>query len=287
MLRRAVKHPKTRALARALDCDLATARGVLVSLWYVTATQAPQGDIGAFTNDEIAEDMGTRFDPDTLINALINTGWIDRCTEHRLVIHDWAEHCDRATRGMLTRRGERFVTACPPEGNEYHDNMRTTGVHSVRTCGAQDGAPVVRTSRSMKYEVRSQKPEVGSLPSATASAPTDSGSPVTPEQVAEIVDLYPKSVARTKAQRACALRLAEIASKPPPGVREGEGPTQYLKRRVSDYRASQAARELRFVPNPATWFQDRRDEDADEAWNPPDEQGRPKRASVFGTKGKP
>jgi hypothetical protein len=68
--------------------------GVLESLWQMACRSAPDGDIGKHTNKLIAAGMEWDGDADELINALTETGWIDKVDdERRLVIHDWDEHC--------------------------------------------------------------------------------------------------------------------------------------------------------------------------------------------------
>ncbi len=66
--------------------------GLLECLWMTTAKWKPDGDIGRFTNAQIAQTLGWDKDPDDLINALVETGWIDTDSACRLCIHDWIDH---------------------------------------------------------------------------------------------------------------------------------------------------------------------------------------------------
>ncbi len=77
--------------------------GLLEGLWLATARNCPTGDIGRFTNEEIAILVDWEGDPDALINALVDCKWIDRDDTHRLVVHDWAEHCPRYVRSLVAR----------------------------------------------------------------------------------------------------------------------------------------------------------------------------------------
>lgn len=112
MMRRAFNHHKVHDLAEQLGVSLAHARGILESLWHVTAAVTPRGDIGAHRDDRIAALIGeTAIEGARLVEALVASGWLDRCQTHRLVVHDWHEHADRSLKGALKRQGIDFVVA--------------------------------------------------------------------------------------------------------------------------------------------------------------------------------
>jgi hypothetical protein len=92
-----------KKLCRRLDLRLYQAVGMLELLWHTTAKQAPQGDIGKLSDEDIALALDYAGDESALIEALIVTGWLDRHEEHRLLVHDWHEHADDATRLKLKR----------------------------------------------------------------------------------------------------------------------------------------------------------------------------------------
>jgi hypothetical protein len=112
-LRGTLTHWKTRKLARSLGIDPSHALGLLEALWHTTAEDAPGGDIGRLPNDAIAMQMWTNIEPDRLIEALINSGHLDKHENpnYRLVIHDWNEHADYNTKRKVFRRGENIHTA--------------------------------------------------------------------------------------------------------------------------------------------------------------------------------
>jgi hypothetical protein len=109
MKRTAIGHSKVRALADAMRKPHYAAVGILESLWHLTAREAPAGNIGKLTNKAIAMALDWRGKPDVLINALIETGWIDECDHYRLLIHDWADHADDAVHMALARSGKLFA----------------------------------------------------------------------------------------------------------------------------------------------------------------------------------
>lgn len=93
--------------------------GLLEGLWLATAKNCPAGDIGRFTNEEIAILVDWDGDPDVLVDALVACGWIDRNDQCRLVVHDWAEHAPNHVSNNLKRWGKRFIVptddACDPK----------------------------------------------------------------------------------------------------------------------------------------------------------------------------
>lgn len=104
-LRGTLTHRKTRRLARLLGIPQPCALGVMESLWHVTAEQAPDGAIGRLSNRDIADEIFWEGEPEALIAALIEAGWVDECPRHRLVIHDWPEHADQTVKRKLERHG--------------------------------------------------------------------------------------------------------------------------------------------------------------------------------------
>lgn len=75
--------------------------GMLEGMWLATARNCPAGDIGRFSNEEIAIMLDWDGDPDELVNALVDCRWIDLDNTHRLVVHDWLDHCPSYIKGGL------------------------------------------------------------------------------------------------------------------------------------------------------------------------------------------
>lgn len=121
MKREAFDHPKLHDLAGALReigvaSPLAVARGVLEAVWILTAKHTPAGDLGRFTDRQIARAAGFEGDPEALIAALVETRWLDVSEAHRLEVHGWAEHCDDAVHRALARAGALFADGSEPRG---------------------------------------------------------------------------------------------------------------------------------------------------------------------------
>lgn len=87
-----------------IDAD-SVATAILEKLWHATITGAPRGNIGKFDNDCIAEMCGWMGDADQLIDLLVDSRFVDRHDEHRLIVHDWHDHAPNHVKGNVTRMG--------------------------------------------------------------------------------------------------------------------------------------------------------------------------------------
>ena len=102
---------KFRKLQRRLGATRRTTVGTLELLWIATQKNAPRGDIGRFSDEEIAIECEWEGDPALLVNSLVDCGWLDRCDDSRLVVHDWPEHAPSWVKRQLARHKKSFVTA--------------------------------------------------------------------------------------------------------------------------------------------------------------------------------
>lgn len=97
-------------LKRRLGMPYYVVVGLLESLWLFTQTNAPHGDIGRHTNEDIASGIEWDGDHDKLINDLISCGWVDECPENRLLIHDWEDHVPNYLKGAMAKNGQQFAS---------------------------------------------------------------------------------------------------------------------------------------------------------------------------------
>ena len=107
-------HPKVVRLAKVLGVRRYVAVGLLEMLWHLTARYTPRGDVGKWSDDEIATALDWDSDPATLIYALLSCGLLEHHPSHRLIVHDWAEHADEAVKLLLKRRQCDFVSRHVP-----------------------------------------------------------------------------------------------------------------------------------------------------------------------------
>ncbi len=132
MKRGTPRHPKVYDLLQALGLPLRSRPvvvGYLELLWHFTAEFAPQGDIGRYTDDRIEGALDWTGKRGKLIEALTTSKWCDKSSRHRLVVHDWDQHADDATRKKLIRANLQFVEVseeltgqCPPSVPTTADN---------------------------------------------------------------------------------------------------------------------------------------------------------------------
>jgi hypothetical protein len=104
---------KFRRLQRKLGVSKCHTVGILELLWIATAKNTPLGDIGKFSNEEIAIECDWEGDPDELVTALLECRWLDAHDQYRLVIHDWADHCPNHIKANVERWDKKF--AVPPK----------------------------------------------------------------------------------------------------------------------------------------------------------------------------
>lgn len=105
---------KFQHLQRDLGLAEYEAVGLLQTLWNKTDINCPRGDIGRLSNEDIAVILDWRRDPDELIKSLVRRGWIDEHVEHRLIIHDWPDHCENTTHRKVARSKEFFADGTAP-----------------------------------------------------------------------------------------------------------------------------------------------------------------------------
>lgn len=101
--RTTLEHPKFARLKLVLSLDKFAVLGVLETLWQMVGRYTPQGNIGKYSDEEIEAWMEWRGEPGSLVSALVKCGWLDVCSTHRLVVHDWADHIDHTTATALKR----------------------------------------------------------------------------------------------------------------------------------------------------------------------------------------
>lgn len=121
MKRETLRHPKTYDLAARLNVSRAEALGFLTLLWDFTAEVATQGNIGKWPDGAIAGSCDWRGDPSSFIESLVGAGWIDRSHDHRLIVHDWPDHCERWVKAKLDKLGQSFLECYLAGGDPQSD----------------------------------------------------------------------------------------------------------------------------------------------------------------------
>jgi len=102
-------HPKTYELAELLGIRRCHAVGLLELLFHFAAQYAPEGDVGKYTDKRIAAACDWGASASKLVDALVQSRWLDVHPASRMVVHGWDEHADRTTLQRLTRAGKSTI----------------------------------------------------------------------------------------------------------------------------------------------------------------------------------
>lgn len=254
-------HPKTKRLARTLGVPRPHAVGMLEMLWHFTARFSPNGDIGRFDPEDIAEAVDWERDPLELLNTLVDLGWLDRPGgDGSLLVHDWSDHADESVRKTLQRRGEDFADGTPartarsrkpaPQKPQKKDDVRTASGH-VPDMSRQCPQALPTKSASPEPEPLPE-PEPQDAPAARAPATAPRWSQ---RQVRELITTYPRLDNPCNAVTAALAALDRLAADPPEDV-DPAGVYDWLLDRVrkyADYTRSPSG-DHHEVPTPAEWF---------------------------------
>lgn len=117
MLIGTLNHVKVKRLKRLLGIPLYSTMGVLESIWQLCMECCDEGNIGKFTDEEIAEHIEWHGSAQKLIDALTESGWFDKCETERLVVHDWWAHCPDFIRNRVQKRkARRIKKECAQDG---------------------------------------------------------------------------------------------------------------------------------------------------------------------------
>jgi hypothetical protein len=131
-LRAVPEHPKFAAFKAIIEQPKGPAAGWLEMVWHFAGRFTPQGNIGKYSDKEIEAWVEWDGPPGKLIDALIQSRWLDRDPVHRLLVHDWAQHADKATKNALMRAQLAF---CTP-------GVRTDGQESSTASRLPEPVPV-------------------------------------------------------------------------------------------------------------------------------------------------
>jgi hypothetical protein len=127
-------HWKMRELARLLSIPAKYAitcpNGLVARLVETAAQYAPAGDIGKLPDSAIARACGwPEAEAARLVEAFVQSRWVDVHDKCRLVIHDWPAHCEDAVHSKLARSHQYFATGVAPKLT----GLRKSEVESART----------------------------------------------------------------------------------------------------------------------------------------------------------
>lgn len=91
---------KFKALSKRLRLPLCWTVGLLESLWVFACHNARDGRLVRFTSLELAGWMEYPGDEAEMVDALVETRWLDRDLDGHLSIHDWDKHKPNWLKGV-------------------------------------------------------------------------------------------------------------------------------------------------------------------------------------------
>ncbi|HUU54491.1 MAG TPA: hypothetical protein VMY87_06170 [Armatimonadota bacterium] len=110
------EHPKHIHLRSVLGTGAAETSGLLEHTWHFAAAFAYRGDIGRWPDEAIEHAAGWAGEPGRMIEAMVECRWLDRHPVHRLVVHDWHDHCWEFIHKRIQRAQKRHAGGKgPPE----------------------------------------------------------------------------------------------------------------------------------------------------------------------------
>jgi len=153
---------KFKKLKRRLRLPYWQVVGLLESVWKLGLTSAQAGDIGRYSNEDIAAAIEYEGDPDELIAVLVDCEWLDNDPEFRLIIHDWSDHIPTYLKGNFKGRKKEFAdVVAKRRAKRPAKQCAISGVPS--TDAISDAVPChVMSSNVMSGQVRSGEHSPGS-----------------------------------------------------------------------------------------------------------------------------
>lgn len=145
MIASATELMKFKRLQRRLNLRRYETIGLLEALWRATIINAKQGDIGRLTNEEIATEIDWPGDPDELIKALTETSWLDADYSHRLLVHDWKDHCPKYIKGVLARLGLKIHEPRVSDSKSVTNSQGLNPIKSVTQSSTQRKSVAVKS----------------------------------------------------------------------------------------------------------------------------------------------
>jgi hypothetical protein len=172
MKRTGFDHPKHGRLMRLLNINHAYSVGVVESVLQFTAKHAPRGDIGKWSDEEIAEAIDFDDRPAAeLIDALVRAKWLDRQDGCRLIVHDWDDHCEDSIHLALARKLEHFANGNRPKLTRFKKEERAEieAAYAVKEKAMQEAN--AQQTHGIRTDGTSMHAQARALPSLSPAKP--------------------------------------------------------------------------------------------------------------------
>jgi hypothetical protein len=266
-------HRKTLAAADRLDINPASMMGHLVSLWLWALDNAPDGNIIAIMPRTIARAAQWEGDPKLFIDTLVNENWLDEA-DGGLLIHDWYDYAGKLIEKRLSERDrtrnrrknvkKEIVSDVLSADSPRTDHGQTTDKQPLSA-----GTVQYTTVHNTTAQNRTTKPPVA--PQGGAGAVGEQGENLTVETARGADSENSVDQSMTLVQQRFVVFWAAYPKKSGKGAAEKSWdkikPTEKLFTGIMN--ALEAAKQCdqwlrengRYIPNPATWLNQKRWED--------------------------
>ena len=224
MKRGTTDHPKFHRFRKVLGCSWVEAVGILEGIWMMAGRHCPQGNVGKFSDQEIADYLHWSKSAGKLISALLAAGWLDQDSQHRLVIHDWVDHLDQSVDRILRNKGL--------------DPLRADNRTDIQPDNRTDSPTVVPSEPIRAEPIRAE-----SLSLARSARVTR----VYDEFFNRWWEVYPRKVSRPRAEKAWRKQIGD----------DRELAATVIDDTIVKSKTTWANREVEFIPYPATYLNDR------------------------------
>lgn len=273
-------HPKTKRLARELRISVAAAIGHLHCLWWWATDYAPDGDLTEYEDWEIADAaLYEGKNTEKFKDALIFAGFLDN-TDGRLLLHDWNDYAGknvqqrkRAVERMQRSRSKKKETEPQQSRNDTPKTRTDTAKTAVTDakgceneadtlppCCANDTRNVPATKAYTGQDITGQDitghESTGKESTDTPLNPPEGEDTETPDlqerRFAEFWEAYPKKQGKGAAEKAWK-KIRPDAAKHAAIMESVKAHAQYNPQWLKD--------NGQYIPNPATWLNQKRWED--------------------------
>jgi hypothetical protein len=238
-------HRKRKRLAADLGADGVLA---LVDLWLSVAQTRPDGVLAGMDVTDIELDAQWPGEPGAFVSACVGRGFLDLGADGVYRVHNWEEHQPWVI-GAKARADHARTAAVKRWGRSEHAPAVLTGCSEHATsmrgaCSPQCPSPILSSP------ILSQ-PNTPIAPKG-ARVWTPRIVAIPPEAEA-IYQAYPRHDAKQPALKAIAKALAKTAA-------------AELLAAVTEYAEAVKGQETKYIPHPASWFNDERWTDDRATW---------------------
>ena len=269
-------HLKTKRLMRLLGLPLYRAVGILETLWLLCIDCCDEGNVGKFSDDEIADYFGWEGKPSALVCGLAESGWLDQDEGERYVVHDWLEHAPefirervrkRVARGAKAKKQTTYVRSEP----DNFGQDRTEAGPAEASPTLSEVVPSIpiqfnsnpTNSNPTNTSADAEGATVGSEPFSD-DASTPKPRPAYSQAFETWYAAYPRHRQKQDAAAAFGRAIPKIARSRALSAADA---LAWLVERTQTFAGSPAGKAGQFVPYPASWLNAGQWDDDDAEWN--------------------